>query len=254
MRRFTMRRLTMRRLAMRRLTMRRLTMRRPTVRDGRLPAGTEGPLAAMSNPTQQAMRRRPLTPVGKPAGGGLRHDLSVGSGELKACRAEGRLRANALGSCVVVAAYEPQSRVGGMAHVMLPGASSGAGPPGETKHANDAVEEMLRQMAALGAAESQVRVCLIGGANVLGEGHRSPGPEIVESLSEILARTGIPTVAARVGGTQRRSCCLNVARGRVTYTVGDSERRVLWQARTSRVPAKENGRREAPERAGGVAT
>ena len=107
-------------------------------------------------------------------------EIFVNSGEAKACRGDGILQARSIGSCVAVAAYDPDSAVGGMAHVMLPG--------------------------------------------------ESPGPDIVRSLTEILGGKGITPAAMEVGGTQRRSCALHAARGRVTYTVGDSELRTLWEA------------------------
>jgi chemotaxis protein CheD len=156
--------------------------------------------------------------------------LSVNAGEIKVCRREGVLRASALGSCVAVAAYDPNSRVGSIAHVMLPGASDGRNPSKKMRYAEDAIQEMMRRMTALGVDESRMRVCLVGGANVLGDGHDSPGLDIVWSLTEILNRKGITPAAVDVGGEQRRSCTLDVAFGRVTYTIGDSAPRMLWEA------------------------
>jgi len=154
---------------------------------------------------------------------------SVNTVEVRTLKGEGILRASAIGSCVAVAAYDPQSGVGGMAHVMLPGSSPQKDPSNRTKYAEDAVEEMMRKMAELGAGEAGIQVCLLGGGNVLGDGHDTPGPEIVESLRGILGRRGVTTVAMEVGGTQRRSCCLDVAGGRVTYTIGDSGQQILWE-------------------------
>ena len=174
----------------------------------------------------------------------MKDEVSVSSGEVKACKGDGILRASAIGSCVVVAAVDPGAGVGGMAHVMLPGPSCGRDPSSRTRYAEDAVEEMMRQMAALGADEARARACLVGGANVLGDGHGSPGPEVVRSLAEILGSTGITTVAEEVGGTLRRTCSLDVARGRVTYTVGDSEPRTLWEAEACSTGPNDNGRRK----------
>ncbi len=156
--------------------------------------------------------------------------LNVGTGEVKACRSGGILRAAALGSCVVAAAYDAEAGVGGMAHVMLPGACRNGTSARRNRYAEDAVKEMLGAMTALGAQQVRVRVCLVGGANVLGHGHESPGPDVVRSLNRILDRRGVTVVSADTGGTSRRSCCLDVGRERVTYTVGDSPDRTLWEA------------------------
>jgi len=97
-------------------------------------------------------------------------------------------------------------------------------------------------MLASGATETGLFICLIGGGNLLGEGHDSPGPETARSLVEILDKMGIRPVATELGGTQRRSCALDISFGRVTYTVGDSAGRTLWEPRASApVPAEENG-------------
>lgn len=157
-------------------------------------------------------------------------ELSVSSGEVKTSKGQGVLRASAIGSCVVVTAYDPGSGVGGMAHVMLPGAARHQSPEGRTRHAEDAIEVMIQEMTELGANQTRAEICLVGGANVLGDGHDSPGPEIVRSLAEILDKKEITPAAMEVGGTQRRSCALDVARGRVTYTVGDSGHRALCEA------------------------
>ena len=156
--------------------------------------------------------------------------LNVATGEVKACRTVGRLRAAAVGSCVIAATYDAEVGVGGMAHVMLPGACPDGSSSRRTRYAEDAVKEMLRRMTALGAQQGRVCVCLVGGANVLGQGHESPGPEVVRSLNRILDRRGVTVVSADTGGTRRRSCCLDVGRERVTYTVGDSPDRTLWEA------------------------
>ena len=168
-------------------------------------------------------------------------EIFVNSGEAKACRGDGILQASAIGSCVVVAGYDPDSAVGGMAHVMLPGESPGPDPSVKTKYARDAVEEMMQAMSNLGAMEAQVHLCLIGGGNVLGYGHDSPGLDIVRSLTEILGGKGITPVAMEVGGTQRRICTLHVARGRIAYTVGDSEQRTLWEAKACASGRPTNG-------------
>jgi len=160
----------------------------------------------------------------------MKNEISVNSGEVGVCKGEGVLRASAIGSCVVVAVFIPDCRIGGMAHVMLPGASRDRDPSGRTRYAEDAMQEMMRKMADLGTKESRIYACLIGGGNLLGDDHYSPGPEIVQSLAEILRRMSITPVAMEVGGTQRRSCSLDVGCGRVTYTVGDSTERTLWEA------------------------
>ena len=160
----------------------------------------------------------------------MTHDISVDSGEVAVAKEAVVLRASVIGSCVVVAAYDAHTGVGGMAHVMLPGEYAGEDPARKTRYAEDAIREMIHGLMQLNADMAGMRVFLVGGANVLGEGHDSPGAEIMQSLTGILRRRGIEIAATDVGGRERRSCVLDVARGRVTYTVGDSGQRVFWEA------------------------
>jgi chemotaxis protein CheD len=163
------------------------------------------------------------------AGYNLKTEIPVDSGEVRVCKGDAVLRASAIGSCVVVAIFVPDCRVGGMAHVMLPGASRGQDSSARTRYAEDAMQEMMLKMANLGTKESRMYACLIGGGNLLGDDHYTPGPETAQSLTEILRRMNIEPTAMEVGGTQRRSCSLDVGCGRVTYTVGDSTEHTLWE-------------------------
>ncbi len=150
--------------------------------------------------------------------------IYVDTCEIKACQMVGTLYAGAIGSCVVVAAYDAETTTAGMAHVMLPGPSI-AFPKRSNeglKCADEMLDELLRRMGALGAVDERLQVWLVGGANVLDDGRQGPGPETVESLLGGLAGYDIKPVALEVFGRQRRSCALEAESGQVFYTVGDS--------------------------------
>jgi PAS domain-containing protein len=67
-------------------------------------------------------------------------------------------------------------------------------------------------------------------------------PETAQSITELLDTMGIQPATTALGGTQRRSCALNVSCGRVTFTVGDSAERTLWKNRSSDSgPAEKTG-------------
>jgi chemotaxis protein CheD len=156
-------------------------------------------------------------------------ELFVDTGEVRVCRGTSILHAGAIGSCVVITAYDPDSRVGGMAHVLLPGASP-AGQAGlRTRYAVDALQDLLAAMLREGASMPPI-VCLVGGANVLGDAEQSPGPDISRTLVSRLTELGITPAAVDLGGRVRRRCSLWIAEGRVVYAVGDGEERLLWSA------------------------
>lgn len=47
--------------------------------------------------------------------------VNVGTGEVKVGRKGAILKSSAIGSCVVIAAFDSEKNLGVMAHVMLPG-------------------------------------------------------------------------------------------------------------------------------------
>ena len=159
----------------------------------------------------------------------LVNEIFVNSGEVAACQGTGMLIASAIGSCVVVTVYKPYSCVAGMAHVMLPWACRDPDLSDRTKYAEDAMKELMGKMTNYKANLDSLKLCLIGGGNLLGNDHDDIGAEISRSLLEILNRIGINPVAMELGGVQRRSCALCAVSGRVTYTVGDSNQRTLME-------------------------
>ena len=157
-------------------------------------------------------------------------EVFVDSGDVDVCQGAGVLLASAIGSCVVVTVYDPNLYVGGMAHVMLPWASPYSDRSTKTKYAEQAMQELLRRMTDCKANRDRLDLCLIGGGNLLGDGHEDLSIEIAQSLLQIFDRMGIKPVASELGGTQRRSCSLDVASGCVKFTVGDSMQRTLWES------------------------
>ena len=156
-------------------------------------------------------------------------EISIEAGVVMVVREPVVLRSSPLGSCVAVAAYDPHNGVGAMAHVMLPGRCLSNNADRKTLYAEAAVCDMVHKVKKLGAATAGIHVFLVGGADVLGNGHGSPGPEIIQSVTGILDAKGLRICASHIGGTERRSCILDTGRARVTYTVGDSEQRLLWE-------------------------
>ena len=100
-----------------------------------------------------------------------------------------------------------------MAHVMLPGEFLRAGSIVKTQCAKDAQEGTIRVMSNLEAMGARVHVRRTRGGNVLGDGRDSPGPDIVQFLTEILGGRDVTPVAMEVDNTLRRSCALHMACG-----------------------------------------
>jgi len=155
--------------------------------------------------------------------------IDVNTGEVNMSSQKDMLRSLAIGSCVVVAAYDPRNRIGGMAHVMLPG-SAPTKEVQKTKYATNAVSQMLDLMAGAGSSEEDIEVCLVGAGNVLKKADDTICRENSRSIIEFLGGRNIPIRASVLGGTKRKGVFLDVESGRVTYSEGDSKEQVLWES------------------------
>jgi len=154
--------------------------------------------------------------------------VQVNTGEVEILQGNGMLRAPGIGSCVVAAVFDPAGRVGAMAHVMLPGKSESSSHR-RNRYAVDAMSDLYSKMAAAGVDTSGLKICLVGGGNVLGESYTSPGPAVIQTVYAELRSRGGEIVASELGGLLRRTCSLYVPQGRVMFSEGDSGSRMLWK-------------------------
>lgn len=156
--------------------------------------------------------------------------VPVGIGELRASRDPAEvLVAYGLGSCVGVCLYDPQARVGGLAHVMLPSSAEAASlnPPG--KFADLAVPMLIEEMGRLGALPRRMVGKIAGGAQMLvapgfsGNGF-NVGERNVLAVRAALEGLRVPVLRAETGGNRGRTLSLHVATGRVMVrAIGERE-------------------------------
>lgn len=137
-------------------------------------------------------------------------------GELAVAREDEVLAAVGLGSCVGVALVDPESRLVGLAHVMLPEPSSGReGGPG--RFATTAVPALLEEMECAGASRARVVAKIAGGASMfrglspLGVG--AVGERNAAAVRRALEQLGIPLVGEDVGGNWGRTVHLQAEDG-----------------------------------------
>lgn len=150
--------------------------------------------------------------------------FSVGMACLRVARPPDKLAVYGIGSCVVLAFWDPQAQVAGLAHAMLPTAA--AQPGGEeqpAKFCDTAVGALLKAMEAAGASRTRIEARLVGGANMFSfsqpkEGSAAPltlGERNVFSARETLRAWSIPLRGEDVGGDKGRSLELDAGDGRM---------------------------------------
>jgi len=124
------------------------------------------------------------------------------------------LVAYGLGSCVALAAWDPDTTVGGLAHFMLP-----AGPPGgpPVKFVEGGLQAFLEAFARHGGRPGQARLKAAGGAAMLSimSGGLEIGRRNAEAVAAGLAALGLTLHARDLGGTAGRTVQLEVGTGRL---------------------------------------
>lgn len=148
--------------------------------------------------------------------------IPVRLGELRVGRPDDVLVTVGLGSCVAVALYDPESRVGGLAHVMLPDPSSARSATPIGRFGSTAVAALIDVMEAQGANRENVFARLVGGATmfegVLTGPTKGLGERNVLAVRRALDAAGVPVHGENVGGAHGRSVYFHIDDGRVLVT------------------------------------
>ena len=92
--------------------------------------------------------------------------IKVGMADLKVCKCPDALTTLGLGSCVGVALCDPVTKISGLLHCMLPDSTQIRNNSNLAKFADTGIDELIRQMAALGANKNRLVAKIAGGAQM----------------------------------------------------------------------------------------
>jgi len=145
--------------------------------------------------------------------------ISVGIGQLAISKDPAEiLVAYGLGSCIGVSCYDPQSRVSGLAHILLPSSDGKRTEDREpARFADTGIDLLMTRMAASGAVVRRLVVKIAGGAAVLGPANAEKfkiGERNAEAIKERLKRHGLTPTTTDLGGTKGRTLELHPASGK----------------------------------------
>ena len=131
--------------------------------------------------------------------------IKVGMADLKTCVSPNGVTTLGLGSCVGIAIRDPVTKIGGLAHVMLPDSTAiRNGHLTVAKFADTGIVELVQQMEKLGAKRSRMVAKIAGGATMFSfQGGTSPmgqvGQRNVEATKAKLKELKIPILAEDTG-------------------------------------------------------
>ncbi|WP_408956635.1 chemotaxis protein CheD [Natroniella sp. ANB-PHB2] len=139
-------------------------------------------------------------------------DLKVGSGE-------DIIITSGLGSCVGVTLYNKSTKIGGMAHVMLPEFPANREQGNPAKYADTALDMLLDKLRKKRVNLNRLEAKMAGGAQMFNFSSSNDkmriGARNIEAVERILQEKGIPILGAEVGENYGRTMELHNATGKV---------------------------------------
>jgi chemotaxis protein CheD len=146
-------------------------------------------------------------------------EIVVRVAELKSGGENDTLITVGLGSCVAIMLHDPEARVGGMAHILLPSTALSRVNSNPAKFPQTAIPRLLELMVANGANRQRINARLAGGASMFAAlatpGTIQMGERNLVAARQVLSSHGVPLVGESVGGDFGRTVRLRVCDGRV---------------------------------------
>lgn len=157
--------------------------------------------------------------------------VKVGMADLKTCKAPDGLTTLGLGSCVGVAIRDPATKIGGLAHVMLPDSTTISQNSNQAKFADTGIQLLVDQMIKAGANRSRLVAKIAGGAQMFAMQNKNDlvqvGRRNVEACKKKLAELKIPILAEDTGLNYGRTVVYYPESGDfVIRAVGKDERTI----------------------------
>ncbi len=135
--------------------------------------------------------------------------IKVGMADLKLCVSPDSITTLGLGSCVGIAIRDTKTKIGGLAHVMLPDSTQIRNNSNIAKFADTGIEELVKIMVAAGAKRPSMVAKIAGGAQMFAFQNNSDlvrvGERNVEAAKKKLKELKIPILAEDTGSTYGRT-------------------------------------------------
>ena len=135
--------------------------------------------------------------------------IKVGMADLKICKAPDAITTLGLGSCVGIAIRDPMTKVGGLAHIMLPDSTAIQGVSHVSKFADTGLQELVRVVVAAGANRTRIVAKIAGGAQMFSFQNKSElmtvGERHVAAVTRRLKEMKIPILAQDTGENYGRT-------------------------------------------------
>jgi len=129
--------------------------------------------------------------------------IKVGMADLKLCKAPDAITTLGLGSCVGIAIRDPITKIGGLAHIMLPDSTQFSGMVNIPKFADTGAKELVNIIVKAGGNRARLVAKIAGGAQMFAFSSKNDltgvGQRNVEAVKKVLAEMRIPILASDTG-------------------------------------------------------
>ena len=143
--------------------------------------------------------------------------IKVGMADLNTCKDPDVITTLGLGSCIGITLYDPITKIGGLAHVMLPDSTAIKNNSNRAKFADTGIEDLLKKVLALGASKTRLVAKIAGGAKMFEVSGLSNMGNIGEknalASKAKLKQLGIKLIAEDTGLNYGRTVELHCATG-----------------------------------------
>jgi chemotaxis protein CheD len=145
--------------------------------------------------------------------------IQVNMSQIKVATSPTILSCVGLGSCIALVLYDSQTKVGGLAHVMLPHSKKETTLQHRGMYADTAVEIIMEDMLNLHAKEKKIYAKIFGGASMFSSSvkntHIRLGEKNIVAVLAELKKRNIRLLAQDVGGNSGRTILFNTQNGQV---------------------------------------
>ncbi|MBQ6407273.1 MAG: chemotaxis protein CheD [Butyrivibrio sp.] len=155
--------------------------------------------------------------------------IKVGMADLNICVSPDGITTLGLGSCVGIAVRDPVTKIGGLAHIMLPDSKEIKNNTNIPKFADTGIEELIKQIVAKGASRSRLVAKIAGGAQMFAfqtaNTSMRVGDRNVQATLKKLKEMNIPVLAQDTGDSYGRTVIFYPENGNfVIRAVGKPEK------------------------------
>jgi chemotaxis protein CheD len=159
----------------------------------------------------------------------MANSIAIGLAEMKISKnPDDVLVAFGLGSCLGIGLYDPQIKLGGLLHAVLPKKTDSGDSIGP-KYVDSGIQALLDEMIKAGGVKQRFVLKMAGGANMLNVSSLSKtfdiGNRNVEAAHLVFSQNGMKLKSEEIGGKIGRTVRVYICDGKMTIRMmGEQER------------------------------